>query len=156
MTDPAAKSELALAVERLDRAKTEYGAASDAVRKLLDTEMRRSVVVKRCPPARLSGDEIGKIVAIVAAHHGFSPSDLIGRQRTPRVSDARQRCMVIARRLLSGITLEEVGSAFRRDHGTVIWAEKTIRARTAMEPDYGADFECLVAKCASALARPAS
>ena len=73
---------------------------------------------------------IADVIARVATEHGYSPADILGRDRHAHVVKARHSAMLEARRL--GFSYPELGRAFKRDHTTVMHAiEKRYRAMAA-------------------------
>ena len=66
-------------------------------------------------------------VATVAGKFGVAVADIMGRKRTPKVSRARQVAMAGMHH--AGFSLCEIGRFFERDHGTVMHAIKTVKAK---------------------------
>jgi chromosomal replication initiator protein len=64
----------------------------------------------------------------VARHFRVSPDDIVGRGKTQRLAFARQVAMFLCRKLTAA-PLEAIGEHFHRDHATVHYACKHIRAR---------------------------
>jgi chromosomal replication initiation ATPase DnaA len=149
-------SALQQACERMERAKREYYAAATAVRELLKTELREAERVAYSPmiSQQMSG-KIFRIVELVAEHHGIAPEDLLGQRRVLNFAGPRQIAMVLTRQLLK-LSLERVGEAFRRDHGAVMWAEKAVRERCAVEKNYKRDLDELAERCRAELAKKVS
>lgn len=78
---------------------------------------------------------IGVIIETVAAHFDVRPSDLQSKRRHKSVSQPRQICMFLARKLTNH-SLEEIGGYFGgRDHTTVMHAVRTTAARMEQDPD---------------------
>lgn len=61
-----------------------------------------------------------KLVTTAADHTGLLPSRIIGRGRCVALCEARWACWLVMRSC--GLSLAEIGRAFRRDHGTVLVA----------------------------------
>jgi chromosomal replication initiation ATPase DnaA len=57
-------------------------------------------------------------VGLIALKHGLQREDLLGRQRFPRISRARQEAFYHFRR--KGWSYTEIGRLFDRDHSTII------------------------------------
>ncbi|MEX2580813.1 MAG: chromosomal replication initiator protein DnaA [Verrucomicrobiales bacterium] len=79
------------------------------------------------------GDEsqqigIKEIKQAVAEHYDLEVQILNGKKRTARVAEARQVAMYLVRRL-TDLSLVEIASSFGKDHGTVIYAVKRIKAK---------------------------
>jgi chromosomal replication initiator protein len=72
----------------------------------------------------------------VCAVLGIERSELLSARRTPRVAQARQLAMYLARDLTSS-SLAEIARAFDRDHTTVLHAVRAVEGR--LEP--GSDTE---------------
>ncbi len=70
---------------------------------------------------------------------------ILGRSRMERVAMARFAAMYLIRRL-TGDTLEDVGRIFKRDHGTVLHAEKRVQALMDTEPRFNAKIKLLLSQ----------
>jgi len=71
---------------------------------------------------------IQDILDAVARHFGVSRDDLVGERRTRSIAYPRQIGMYLARKL-TPLSLQEIGEHFgRRDHSTVLHAERVIGA----------------------------
>jgi chromosomal replication initiator protein len=57
----------------------------------------------------------------VAYQCAVTRSDLLGKRRTKRISEARQLAMSLCRSLTK-LSLQQIGSIFNRDHSTVLRA----------------------------------
>lgn len=77
------------------------------------------VLSHAAPPA--TGQDVAQIVKRVAAAFGVPEKELLGPSRLRRVMVPRQVAMYLAREL-SGLSLPRLGSAFGRDHSTVLHA----------------------------------
>lgn len=71
---------------------------------------------------------IAAVVALVALETGVPAESITGERRTKSVALARQVAMFILR-VRYGLSFAEIGSAFSRDHGTVIFAVSRIGTR---------------------------
>lgn len=73
---------------------------------------------------------IAEIQRAVAAHYGLSRAELLGRDHARRVAHPRQVAMYLARDLTAA-SYPLIGRLFRRDHTTVLHAERAVRGRIA-------------------------
>jgi len=64
----------------------------------------------------------------VAEHYDLEVSVLDGKKRTARVAEARQVAMYLTR-TLTDLSLVDIAASFGKDHGTVIYAVKRIKAK---------------------------
>ena len=71
---------------------------------------------------------VAAIMEMVSKVFEIPASALLEPTRIPRVAEPRQVAMSMIREH-SDLSLAEVGSIFRRDHGTVIHAVKAVRNR---------------------------
>ncbi len=75
------------------------------------------------------------IQAVVAENFGMNPDDLAGSKRTAEIALARQIAMYLCREL-TDISLQRIGHAFRKkDHTTVIHAQRKIEQLIKSDPD---------------------
>lgn len=66
------------------------------------------------------------IIATVAEVYGFTPKEIKGKKRYPRIAEARHLCIYLCRTLL-GITYMEIGRIFGgKDHSTIVYSLKKI------------------------------
>ena len=78
---------------------------------------------------------IESIQAVVAENFGMNPDDLAGSKRTAEIALARQIAMYLCREL-TDISLQRIGHAFRKkDHTTVIHAQRKIEQLIKSDPD---------------------
>ena len=74
---------------------------------------------------------VNAILSTVAEHYDLRVVDLTGRRRPARIALARQVAMYLTRQL-TGLSLKEIGEDFGgRDHGTVLHADRSIKAKMA-------------------------
>lgn len=93
------------------------------------------------PPVTLE-----QIATEAAAQFGLRLSDMRGRRRHRQVAIARQSCMYLARKLTPH-SLEEIGEFLgRRDHSTVIHAERAIAKRRETDARLRAILDQIEAK----------
>lgn len=69
-----------------------------------------------------------EIKRAVAEHYDLEIPVLNGKKRTARVAEARQVAMFLVRKL-TDLSLVEIGASFAKDHGTVIYAVKKVKAK---------------------------
>lgn len=111
-------------------------------RRPIDIRLARQVLGETGPFPR-SRVAIGVIIETVAAHFDLRPSDLQSKRRHKSVSQPRQICMFLARKLTSH-SLEEIGGYFGgRDHTTVMHAVRTTAARMEQDPDLACQIKGL-------------
>ena len=77
------------------------------------------------------------VVRYVCRYYGVEQEQLCGIQRSKNISEPRQVAMFLIRRLTT-MSLLDIGSYFKRDHGTVHHAIKKIEAARANK-DSGMD-----------------
>lgn len=95
-------------------------AIEHVLRDILQEEARRAVT-------------IDQVQRKVAEHYDVRLADMTGKRRTAHIAFARQVAMFISRRLTKN-SLQDIGEAFGgKDHGTVIHACKTVKARLERE-----------------------
>jgi chromosomal replication initiator protein len=76
------------------------------------------------------------IVHAVTEHFALRRVDLQSKRRTKPLTEPRQMCMFLARRLTS-LSLEEIGAYFGgRDHSTVLYGAERTAARYATESEF--------------------
>lgn len=81
-----------------------------------------------CGEAESSQLGIDEIKQLVAEHYNLEVSVLNGKQRTARVAEARQVAMYLVR-TLTELSLMDIAASFGKDHGTVIYAVKKVKAK---------------------------
>lgn len=90
------------------------------------------------------------IQASVALHFGTTVAKLISPDRHREITTARQIAMVLCREE-TGCTVEYIGRAFRRDHGTITHACQAVTARCQTEPVFARQFTIIQAKVVQAI-----
>lgn len=78
--------------------------------------------------ASVTAPTVEAIQQAVASVLGVARSDLLSRQRTPRVARARQLAMFLAREL-TPLSLAQIAREFDRDHSTVLHALRAVEQR---------------------------
>lgn len=81
-----------------------------------------------CGDSDESNVGLEEIKKAVAEHYDLEVSVLNGKRRTARVAEARQVAMYLIRSM-TDFSLVEIASSFGKDHGTVIYAVKKVKAR---------------------------
>jgi chromosomal replication initiation ATPase DnaA len=69
-----------------------------------------------------------RIIGSIAEHHGFNLRAMTSRDRREAVAQCRHMAMYIARET-SGATLQEIGFALSRDHGSVMHGCAAVKNR---------------------------
>ncbi len=95
------------------------GVAQNAIKDILNESQPTPVTVE-------------KILSEVARTYNTTPELLRGPSRSSGVSTARQVSMYVVREI-TGMSMEEIGAEFRRDHSTVVYSLKILRKQ--MEKD---------------------
>ncbi|MFL5361045.1 MAG: chromosomal replication initiator protein DnaA [Myxococcales bacterium] len=89
---------------------------------------------------------IEKIQEAVAAHYGLSVAKLTSPSREQKIALPRQIAMYLCR-TLSGETLQQVAEKFnKKDHTTVMAAERRVRQLTAADPAVASALATLTAR----------
>ena len=65
------------------------------------------------------------IQRVVADHFGISIADLLGKKRTKNIAEPRMVAMYLCRELTS-CSSNEIGTAFGKNHATILYAEKSV------------------------------
>jgi len=99
--------------------------------------------------------EVGLITALVVAEYAVPIVRLMSRERTDTVAEARMVAMVLLRNH-SRLTLQAIGDAFLRDHGTVLHAERAIEARLTTDAQFAQRFARLEASARATLGKHAA
>lgn len=84
----------------------------------------------------IAGARMSEVVEAVAARHGLSAADLLGRSNARAITAARQEAMweLRGRRRSNGQprwSLAQIGEYMGRDHATVIWGIRAHGRRSA-------------------------
>jgi chromosomal replication initiator protein len=101
----------------------------------LGRALDEALVHEVLPELRAAGDpplDLERIITTTATAFRLPPRRLRGRSRAADVLLARQVAMYLGRRLL-GRPFAELGSAFQRDHTTVLHAARAIAVRLASD-----------------------
>ncbi len=79
---------------------------------------------------------LDEIVNVVTEHFGLRRAELQSKRRTKALTEPRQVCMYVARKLTS-LSLEEIGVYFGgRDHSTVLYGADRVQIRMNSDPDF--------------------
>ena len=133
-------SPLEIATHRYQHAARELAAAAK--------ELRRLSAAGLDPAAR---PEV-QIIQRVVSDHFRMPVDLLWRRdKHEPIVTARMQAMVITRRITQ-LSFQEIATAYKRDHGTVMSAVTSVANRCDTDARYRAAFEQLLAKCERELA----
>lgn len=81
-----------------------------------------------CGDSEAASVGIDEIKEAVCEHYDIELKVLIGKKRTARVAEARQVAMFLCR-TMTDHSLVDVAASFGKDHGTVIYAVKKMRAK---------------------------
>jgi chromosomal replication initiator protein len=82
-------------------------------------------------PERRRRITLDDIVSVVTDHFGLRRAELQSKRRTKALTEPRQLCMFLARRL-TNLSLEEIGVFFGgRDHSTVLYGAERVMGRVA-------------------------
>lgn len=86
-------------------------------------------------PERRRRITLDDIVSAVTEHFGLRRAELQSKRRTKALTEPRQVCMFLARRL-TNLSLEEIGVFFGgRDHSTVLYGAERVMGRIAHDLD---------------------
>lgn len=100
-----------------------------------------------------AGGPIATIQAVVERRYGFTHEAMLSSKRTAHLALARQVAMWLCRSLTPS-SLEVIGDAFCRDHGTVIHAIRAVGNRSATDPKFASELLDVRALCEEALKTP--
>jgi chromosomal replication initiator protein len=87
----------------------------------------------------LTAPTVATIQEAVSSVLGVPREALLSKQRTPRVTRARQLAMFLAREL-TPLSLAQIAREFDRDHSTVLHALKVVAQRNEPGSDYAGDI----------------
>jgi chromosomal replication initiator protein len=76
---------------------------------------------------------IERVIEEAARTAGLTSAELRSRRRSAEISEARQIAMYVISQV-TGISTQAIGQEFKRDHSTVVYALKEIRAQMAKDP----------------------
>lgn len=120
-------SALAELFQRHEQTRSAYLQASAELRAALAA--REAVAMSDAP------ESMRIIAAVVAEYYRVDLALLLGRTRSARIVEPRHIAMWLCLQLTPA-TLNKIGAAFGRDHGTVIHAKKAINDRLETEPGF--------------------
>lgn len=98
----------------------------------ITVEMAREVIGAVAERKKRSID-LDKIEKVVLARFPVTRQDLHSNRRTSTISHPRQMCMYLARKH-TALSSQEIADFFRKNHTTVLSAEKGIEALAAKDP----------------------
>ena len=88
---------------------------------------------------------IDAIINVVTDFYSVKRIDILGKRRHKSISQPRQVCMYLARKLTRH-SLEEIGAHFgNRDHTTVMHAVRTVESKQGTDPDLSSVIKSLIA-----------
>ena len=132
MIDPLTQSELARLEERVIEHEKQIAFLSRFVDQFLTykqaTEKLAEEIAVYHKLGILKNDSVREatdVVRITASAFGIHSNQLLSRQRPAHIAIPRMVAMYIFRKRL-GLTLQEIGKFFKRDHGTAIHAIKVV------------------------------
>ena len=133
LPEPAVLNEIATRVPGnvrvLEGAMTRVLALSSLLSEPLSTAVvRRALDAERVDTATRRAPTLEQIQDTVCAVHAISREELLSPRRSPRIAQARQLAMYLAREL-TGMSLSEIARAFDRDHTTVLHAIRAVGGR---------------------------
>jgi len=140
MIDPLTQSEVARLEERVIEHEKQIAFLSQFVDQFLTykqaTEKLAEEIAAYHKLGILKNDSVKEatdVVRITASAFGIHSNQLLSRQRPAHIAIPRMVAMYVFRKRL-GLTLQEIGKFFKRDHGTAIHAikviEKILKAKT--------------------------
>jgi chromosomal replication initiator protein len=93
------------------------------------------------------------IVSVVTDHFGMRRAELQSKRRTKALTEPRQMCMFLARKL-TNLSLEEIGVFFGgRDHSTVLYGAERVAVRLNQDLELKKVVEGLAHKLGGTIAR---
>lgn len=101
-------------------------------------------------PDRETASGIETVQRVVAEDFGLPVAGLKSRDRSEPTVTARRIAMALARELTAA-PLQQIGEAFDRDHGTVIYARDSVASQCQTEDVFAARVGTLRAACSAAL-----
>jgi chromosomal replication initiator protein len=129
----------------LEQAQARYLAANRELIAAADAFHAAVMKDSPCAPA------VVRIIQNVIASHYKLPIHLMWSTHRPEyISRPRQVAMFLTREL-TRLSYPEIGRAFIRDHGTVMYAMEAVRERVATESAFAEEISLLRMACASAL-----
>ena len=132
MIDPLTQSEVARLEERVISLEKQIGSITFVADQFLSykqaTEKLAEEIAAYHKLGILKNDSVKEatdVVRITASAFGIHSNQLLSRQRPAHIAIPRMVAMYVFRKRL-GLTLQEIGKFFKRDHGTAIHAIKVI------------------------------
>ena len=118
----------------------------DVATALRALELRRAVLLREIRKDKTLSDAAkakARVVDLVSAEFGLSPSVILGPDRSAAVAEARNvaRWLVWA---VSGCSMAEVGRYFKCDHALVSYSVRVVKARRDTEPAFDARIRKLL------------
>jgi chromosomal replication initiator protein len=106
-------------------------------------------------PERRRRIALDDIVSAVTDHFGLRRAELQSKRRTKALTEPRQMCMFLARKL-TNLSLEEIGVFFGgRDHSTVLYGAERVTTRIVHDLELKNVVEAIAHKLGGTLSRDA-
>ncbi|HET7753313.1 MAG TPA: chromosomal replication initiator protein DnaA [Anaeromyxobacteraceae bacterium] len=135
-------------VRELEGALMRLSAFASLKQEPITENLARDVLADIIPPPGYK-PPIEKIQEVVAKHYGLTVAKLTSASREQKVSLPRQMAMYLCRQL-SGETYQAIAEKFnRRDHTTVIAAERRVEELSAEDPRLAQDLAQLTSRLKS-------
>ena len=144
--------EAAARAHRLKKARTLVERSHAALERMRHTSAGRAALAEAVPPADRAppfdpaevfeildpeklAREPKRIIARIAAEHGFTAADILGPRRQVGLVAARHAAVAEVAREHPALTYADIGRIFRRDHSTIINAMRRAGAPIAPPPE---------------------
>lgn len=129
----------------LESALTNLLFLSDLENRPIDLSMAKSIVRDLANQEEKNRISIDTIIEAVGRSFGIEEEKVKGKSRTEQVSLARHACMYLARKHIPALTLAEIATFFgRKDHTTVLHAEKKIKELLDNNSDFAKQIEEII------------
>lgn len=126
----------------LESALTNLLFLSDLEKRPIDLSMAKSIVRDLASQEEKNRISIDSIIEAVGRSFGIEEEKIKGKSRTEQVSLARHACMYLARKHIPALTLAEIAAFFdRKDHTTVLHAEKKVKEFLDQKPEFAQKME---------------
>jgi len=110
---------------------------SEIEKKSIDLPLIKNTIHDIYGEYQKSNIEMADILKSVSIYWGINHEEITGKSRMERIALARHACMYLARKLIPNLSLVNVASFFgKKDHTTVIHAEKRIASKIDEEPQF--------------------
>ncbi|MCB1199488.1 MAG: chromosomal replication initiator protein DnaA [Leptospiraceae bacterium] len=132
-------------VRQLEAALIKLKFTSEYEKHPIDLQMAKLAL--RDMPGELEGPQVSidEILRIVARTFHIDEKEIKGQSRVENIALARHTCMYLAKKLIPGMSLQQIAQAFgRTDHSTVIHAEKKITEYMDSDEGYAIQLQELM------------